>query len=143
MSVASEINAAATYTTQMQQQNKTTGAAQKLGSQDFLNLMMKQLQYQDPMEPMSNTEFIAQQAQFSQLETTTTMSSNIAANNSVSQAMSLVGKSVTLTDPSDVTKKISGTVTSAEINGRDSAIIVNGKSYPLSALTKVSEATTN
>lgn len=143
MSVASEIQAAANYTTQMQSKNKVTGAAQQLGSQDFLNLMMKQLQYQDPMEPMSNTDFIAQQAQFSQLETTTTMSSNIAANNSVSQAMSLVGKSVTLTDPTDVTKKITGTVTSAEINGRNSAIVVDGKSYPLSALTKVTEPTTN
>lgn len=138
MSVASEINAAATYTTQMQAQNKTTGAAQKLGSQDFLNLMMKQLQYQDPLAPTSNTEFIAQQAQFSQLETTNAMSSNIANNNGVTQAMSMVGKEVTLTDPEDPKKTITGTVTSASINGKDSAIVVDGKSYPLSSLKTVS-----
>lgn len=142
--ITDQINAAANATAQYQAaQQKATGAAQKLGSQDFLNLMMKQLQYQDPMDPVSNTEFIAQQAQFSQLETSNTMSANIASNNGISQALSLVGKKVTLTDPDNKNKTISGTVSSASINGKDSSIMVNGKSYALSLLKSVSEATTN
>lgn len=142
--VTDQINSAANATAQYQaSQQKATGAAQKLGSGDFLNLMMKQLQYQDPMDPVSNTEFIAQQAQFSQLETSNTMSANIAANNSITQALSLVGKKVTLADPDNKNNTITGTVSSASINGKDSAITVNGKSYALSSLKSVSQATTN
>lgn len=121
-------------------QTKTTGAAQKLGSQDFLNLMMKQLQYQDPMEPVSNSDFLAQQAQFSQLDTTNQMSSNIAANNGVSTALSLVGHNVTLIDPDNNKKTITGDVTGATMNGKDSSITVNGKSYALSYLKTVNGA---
>lgn len=141
--ITDQINSAANATAQYQAtQEKATGAAQKLGSQDFLNLMMKQLQYQDPMDPVSNTEFIAQQAQFSQLETTNTMSSNIANNNGVSQALSLVGKTVTLTDPNNKDKTITGVVSDASINGKDSAITVNKKSYALSSLKSVSQTAT-
>ncbi|MEI8129263.1 MAG: flagellar hook capping FlgD N-terminal domain-containing protein [bacterium] len=143
VTTASQITDAAIYTAQMQAaQPKATGAASKLGSQEFLNLMMKQLQYQDPMEPVSNTEFIAQQAQFTQLSTTQEMNSNIASNNTVSQALSLVGKNVTLTDPNDFTKTITGNVTSSTINGKSSTINVNGNDYALTALKSVN-ATTN
>ncbi len=143
VTTASQITDAAIYTAQMQAaQPKATGAASKLGSQEFLNLMMKQLQYQDPMEPVSNTEFIAQQAQFTQLSTTQEMNSNIASNNTVSQALSLVGKNVTLIDPNDFTKTITGNVTSSTINGKSSTINVNGNDYALTALKSVN-ATTN
>ena len=39
-----------------------------LGKDAFLNLLVTQLQYQDPLEPASDTEYIAQMAQFSTLE---------------------------------------------------------------------------
>ena len=143
MSATSEITNATNYTAQMQAaQPKSTGSASKLGSQEFMNLMMKQLQYQDPMEPVSNTEFISQQAQFTQLSTTQDMNKNIASNNTISQALSLVGKNVTLTDPNDVTKTITGNVTSSTINGTNSTINVNGKDYALTSLKSVNANTT-
>lgn len=77
-------------------------AADKVQSQKnmFLNLLIKQLQYQDPMNPVENTEFASQLAQFSQLEAMTDMSSNIQEmaryQNSMNsmQAASFIGKQV-------------------------------------------------
>jgi flagellar basal-body rod modification protein FlgD len=45
----------------------------EMGKFDFLKLLTTQLQYQDPLSPMENTEFVAQLAQFTQLESTTSM----------------------------------------------------------------------
>ena len=62
-----------------------------LGKDEFLNLLVTQLQYQDPLEPSNDTEFIAQMAQFSSLEQMQNL------NNTFSSFMSysLVGKYAT------------------------------------------------
>lgn len=78
-------------------QNSTTSKTNSsLGKDEFLKLLVTQLQYQDPMNPMEDTEFIAQMAQFSSLE----QMQNLNTSFSMSQALSLVGKDVvvSLTD---------------------------------------------
>jgi flagellar basal-body rod modification protein FlgD len=60
-----------------------------LGKQDFLNLLVTQLRFQDPMSPTENTEFVAQLAQFSNLEGTNNI--NTAIEDLGKQIASLVG----------------------------------------------------
>ena len=56
----------------------------------FLQLLVAQMQYQDPLEPTSNTEYISQYAQFSQVE----QIQNLAATSELARASSLVGQEV-------------------------------------------------
>ncbi len=76
----------------------------------FLTLMLKQLENQDPTEPMDNSEWLSQLAQYSSLEQMTQMNSNmedimtgldsisssVGTNAVITQTMSLVGKEVTI-----------------------------------------------
>src|SRR3954471_831202 len=59
------------------QQSEKRTASSTLGKDDFLKLLMTQLQNQDPSNPMEDTEFIAQMAQFSTLEQITNMNSTM------------------------------------------------------------------
>ncbi len=97
--------------------DRTTGlfadSANKLGKEDFLMLLVTQLKFQDPLNPMENTEFIAQLAQFSALESSNNVEkavnkldesfqNTVAAQQYSAQALnnaaaiSLIGKEVRL-----------------------------------------------
>ncbi len=52
-------------------------ANKQLGKQDFLNLLVTQLKFQDPLQPTENQEFVAQLAQFSSLEGTQNINTSI------------------------------------------------------------------
>lgn len=105
----------------------------------FLKLMLEQLKYQDPMDPVDNKEFLAQQAQFTQVSETQEMSANISKNNNIMQTLALVGKDVVMTDPNDSQKTITGTVSEASFDSKESTIVVDGKQYPLSLVKSVKE----
>lgn len=71
-----------------------------LGKEDFLKLLIIQLQYQDPFSPLENQEFMAQLAQFSSLEQLQNVNSNLQANFLLTQSLNnslatnLIGKRV-------------------------------------------------
>ena len=85
----------------------------------FLQLLVAQMQYQDPLEPTSNTEYISQYAQFSQVE----QMQNMAASTELARAGSLVGQEVYIktTTSSGETKYVQGKV--------DYVVYENGKAY--------------
>jgi flagellar basal-body rod modification protein FlgD len=89
-------------TTPNQVQRKTGGI---LGKDDFLKLMVAQLQHQDPMHPMQDSDMMGQMASFSTLEQITNMATanqTIASNLTSTGAIGLIGRTVTYTDADDI-----------------------------------------
>ncbi|MGC3973777.1 MAG: flagellar hook capping FlgD N-terminal domain-containing protein [Nitrospira sp.] len=68
-----DISQLITQKTQTDASTPTTVGPKPLGKDDFLKLLVTQLQHQDPLKPMDNEAFIAQTAQFSQLDQMTKM----------------------------------------------------------------------
>jgi len=76
-----------------------------LGKDQFLKLFVAQLQHQDPMNPMQDSEFMGQMASFSTLEQVTNLAvanEKIAASLNSSTVVGLLGRTVTWTDSDDV-----------------------------------------
>lgn len=78
--------------------NREVVAAQaNVGLEDFLRLFLTQLNYQDPLEPVDNREFLAQLAQFSSVELANRTNENTEALldvNNLSQSIGLLGRTV-------------------------------------------------
>ncbi len=105
-------------------------ASQELGKDDFLKLLMAQMTHQDPTEPMDNSQFIAQMAQFSSLEQMYNVSNGftkMAQMMQSNEAASTLGKVVDL----DVEgEKVSGVV-EGFTRGENPQIQVNGNFYKM------------
>ena len=112
---------------QLETGKKTKGSS-KLDKNAFLQLLVAQMQYQDPWQPTDNTEYIAQLATFSQLEATT----NMATSMEQSAAYNLVGKTVKINATDSVTGKtteVTGTVDYVQKSGSKVKLCVNGVLY--------------
>ncbi len=110
------------------------------GSQNvFLDLVVKELQYQDPLEPVSNTDFLAQLAQFSTLEQMEALNTNLnqqALFERFGTAANIVGKDATYVDPQTGDTK-SGRVDSVLIQGSAVYADINGEAIPIDNVIQV------
>lgn len=106
---------------------KTTGDS-TLGKDQFLKILMTQLQNQDPMQPMEDKEFIAQMAQFTSVEQLMNISKQLTAmNQSLGAVSGLIGKEITWTDAQTKADK-SGIVESILVtDGIQYAVVGNDK----------------
>ena len=110
----------------------------KLDKDDFLNLLVAQMKYQDPLEPQSNTEYVSQLATFTQVEATENMA-NTAEN---VQANNLIGKTVIMRPTNSVTGETSdvmGVVDYVMKEGSNVYLSVNGSLYNLDDLYTVAD----
>src|SRR6185312_5601221 len=96
---------------------------------DFLQLMVAQLQNQDPLNPTDSTEYMSQIAQFSSVEqgiNTNSKLDQLLANSNISQASTIVGHTLTSADGS-----VSGIIASVKITDNGlTAILDNGQEVP-------------
>lgn len=107
---------AAASTTSSSAFGLTTAADKSMGKDDFLKLLMAQIQNQDPLNPQDNSAYVAQLAQFSNLEQTQKVNSNLdllllqARGQSNTEVLGMIGDKVTA-NGSTITSDGSGTAT--------------------------------
>ena len=107
------------------------GSSKQLDQNDFLKLLVTQIQYQDPMNPKSNTDMAAQMAQFTSLTQASRMSSSLT----MLQASSLIGNAVTLHVAGK--PEATGVVSGVLLDGGTPKLLVGGKTFDLSQVTSV------
>lgn len=106
-----------------------------LSMNDFFKLLAAELQNQNAMDPVSNTEFISQMAQFSTLTQMKEMNNSIQ----MTYAASLVGKTVDVQtiDKSGKKTSASGVVDSVNFENGVAYLQIESKSFPVSSLITV------
>lgn len=105
-----------------------------LGKDEFLQLLVTQMQYQDPLNPTSDTEFIAQMAQFSSLE----QMQNLNNSFSVYKAYELVGKQVSGTVNGNI---IEGIVDSVRNQADGQYAVIGDSLISIDKINKVENVT--
>jgi len=118
-----------------------SGTSNLMGKDEFLKLFVTQMQYQDPLNPMDNTEFTAQLAQFSSLEQLTNLNSQmtdiLTYENSLHNTISasLIGKNVTYSGD----QSGSGTVTGINFENNATYLVIDDKTkISLGDITSIS-----
>lgn len=135
--------------------SSTSSAANILGKDDFLKLLITELKYQDPTNPMDNYEYISQMSTFSTLEQMQNLNSNFTKlsttlndvmlpNMLLQQSSSMIGKSVTYTSTTTsngatTTKELEGVVESVVMKDGGLYYVIDGKEVEASKITKMAE----
>jgi len=141
----SEVSSATTYTQKTIEQiieeqankSRSTRNTGELGKNDFLKLLITQVQHQDPLEPQSDTDFIAQIAQFSALEQMQNLNNTFA----MTKGFGMIGKyaiAQTSDDETGRTSYIAGIVESVRVKGGIVYAIINGREIDIDKIIEVS-----
>lgn len=112
-----------------------------LDQDDFLKLLLAQFTSQDPMEPMKDTAFIAQMAQFTALEQSKTMTTDIAAlrgQQQILQANAMLGRNVVVQVDGGLAAQ--GPVAAVQMEAGMPKIVVNGQAYELGQVLSITPA---
>lgn len=114
----------------------STSSGTTMDKDAFLQLLVAQMKYQDPLEPTSNTEYVSQLAQFSSLEEMQNMSASV----DLQRATSLVGQLVTVSSTDSTTgveTQVTGKVDYVTQSGSTIYLSINDSKYKLDTVSKV------
>jgi flagellar basal-body rod modification protein FlgD len=102
-----------------------------LGQKEFLQLLVVQLSNQDPLEPVKDTEFIAQMAQFTSLE-------QVKSSQQFNQANAMIGQNVTvrLEDGFGGFTDVTGRVTGLNLEQGTPKVIINDEAYAVDKVVR-------
>jgi flagellar basal-body rod modification protein FlgD len=122
------VNAVFNPPTSTSSSSSSASADNGMGKDTFLKLLMAQMSNQNPMDPTDDKEMLAQLAQFSTLEQMTSMASSqqqSAAASQMSQAVNLIGRTVTYLDSDGNTQ--TGAVDQVSMANGAPALSIGGK----------------
>lgn len=99
-------------------------AASPINMQDFLRILVAQLNYQDPLKPMDNEQFVSQLAQFTSLQQTQSLNDkmgNLLTIQGAMQSVGLIGRTVDINSESG---QVTGRVTALNFAGGEPRLTV-------------------
>jgi len=134
--VTSSVSKVSKTTGKIESDEVSTTAGGELDKEAFLQLLVAQMKYQDPLEPTDNTEYISQLANFSSLEQMQNMNDslkNMSLASDLQRASNLVGNYATVNVQGS---QVTGKVDSVEYKDGTAYLKINGNSYPLSDLAE-------
>jgi flagellar basal-body rod modification protein FlgD len=111
-----------------------------LDSSDYLKLLMNELKSQDPMDPMSDKDYMAQMAQLNsvqELQKMNTTLSDMTQASQMTEAASMIGRTVQASLPDGTIAN--GAVTSVTVKDGSVNLTVGDKEVPMSSVTSVSD----
>lgn len=114
----------------------------ELKTEDFIQMMITQLQNQDPLEPAKNQELLAQMSQIGQLQSSTMLQTSLKGmmlQNQLGSAGNLIGKMIKGLDSKN--EPITGLVNSIRVeNDKVFLELDNGKSLALERVTNIAQS---
>ena len=118
----------------------------QMGKDTFLKLLVAQMRYQDPSNPVDSTQMVAQTATFTQvekLEQLVTQNASMLVLQESATAGSLVGRTATYTDTTGASK--SGVITSVRLASKQSEAVafIGGAEVPVGRLTEIAATKTS
>ncbi len=121
-------------TTSSSTQSSSAEASNGYDKDAFMNILVAQMKYQDPLEPTSNTEYINQYATFTQVE----QLSNMAEAFSLTRASDMVGKTVIVTKEDGTT--VQGRVDYVTYSGGEAYLNIDGSDYSMDQVSNVADS---
>lgn len=116
----------------------STDAFSNISSNDFLRMMIAQLQNQDPMNPMDDSQLLQQISQIRDIQASTELTStlgNLGVGQNLASASALISKKVTALDNSG--NAISGIVQSVSMQDGKPQLVINGSNVSLSNIQSI------
>jgi flagellar basal-body rod modification protein FlgD len=115
-----------------------------LNQNDFLKLVVAQMTSQDPLNPQKDSDFVAQMTQFTTLEQTKTMQTDISdlrAQQQFLQADATLGRVVSLEDSKGTVT--TGLVSAIQVEAGTPKLVVNGQAHDMTELVSIQPASTH